>query len=309
MKPETIEQQIAQVGVSADFSLQAALAGPVGAVFRAPAHAPPVPLPLFAASQYEGQGLITLSYDDGLLDNFTHAAPLHLKHRIPANFAVIAKCLVRSATNPRYMTPQMCRVLHDLGFEISSHGLLHCKRLRDMTLKELHQEAYLSKEVIERVIAVPGSVTTYCVPFSRVRSLHVDYLHNVYSVVRQAGSDMNALPLRNKRCVLSHPLTRESSFDQIKGLIDTAIEARSALVLMLHGICPNDARPSPFEVTARLLDQTLEYIAQQGSARLLPVRLSSLRQITPAMMQSARLRSLQNTLLRNMRDTWASLRT
>ena len=304
MKPETIEKQVEHVGVGADFTLSSALAGPLGAVFR-----DPVPLTPFRLGRYAGQGVISVSYDDGLMDNFTHAAPLHLKHRIPANFAVIAKCLIRSATTARYMSPQMCRVLHDLGFEISSHGLLHCKRLRDMTLKELHQEAYLSKAVIERAIAVPGAVTTYCVPFSRVRSLHVNYLHNIYSVVRQAGNEMNELPLRANRCVLSYPLTNASTFQDIRTLIDTAIEKRSALVLMLHGICPNDARPTRFEVPARLLDQILEYIAQQGADRLMPVRLSDLPQITRRAMQSALRRNGQTGWMRQVRDTWASLRT
>lgn len=305
MKPESIEHQVEHLGVSADFALQEALAGNLGDVFR-DALTPPALLSPFELSNYTGQGVINLSYDDGLLNNFTHAAPLHLRYRIPANFAVIAKCLICSATDPGYMTPQMCRVLHDLGFEISSHGLLHCKRLRDMTLEELHQEAYLSKDAIERAIGVPGAVTSYCVPFSRVRPLHVDYLHNVYDVVRQAGSEMNELPWRGKRSVLSYPLMDDTSFQDIRALIDTAIEARSALVLMLHGVCANDARPTRFEVRARLLDQTLDYIAQQGSERLLPVRLSTLPQITRTATPTARLHNTLTSLGRALREAWAS---
>lgn len=308
MKPELIENQLDKVCVSADFGLHDALSGPLGEVFRKPLGAQAAPITAltpFNLSRYRGQGLINLSYDDGLLDNFTHAAPLHLKHAIPANFAVIAKCLIRSSGNPRYMSPKMCRILHDLGFEISSHGLLHCKRLRDMTLKELHQEAHLSKSVIERAIDVPDSVTTYCVPFSRVRSLHVEYLHNVYAVVRQAGSAMNEVPLRGKRCVTSYPLTNETTFADIKALIDSAIENRTALVLMLHGVCPNDARPARFEVPTGVLDQILEYIAQQGPEQLLPIRLSSLRAIKRVSDYFA----LRRGFLQGVRETWGAFRT
>jgi peptidoglycan/xylan/chitin deacetylase (PgdA/CDA1 family) len=307
MKPEFLEHHVEKHRVSVDFRISDALAGPLGVVFEG--KRPPTALPPFQMSSYQGQGLISVTYDDGLLDNFIHAAPLHLKHGIPASFAVIAKCLIRSSGNPRFMTPEMCRVLHDLGFEISSHGLLHCKRLLDMTLRELHQDTHLSKTVIEQLIGVPDAVTSYCVPFSRVRPLHVNYLHKVYSVVRTAGNQMNELPFAERARVSSYPLTRHTSFKDVRQLIDSAIENRTALVLLLHGICRHDARPAEFELSTNMLNQILDYVAQQGPQRLLPVRLSTLPLMTKSNVSAARRRSQTFGMIRTMRDKLASLRS
>ena len=307
MTPAQIEALVEQVRLDGAFDTRAALAGPLGAVFG-PTPPQPGALPPFRLSRYEGQGLISFTYDDGLLDNFTHAAPLHVAHGVPASFAIIAKRLLRSGSEPGYMTPQMVRILHDLGFEVASHGLLHSKRLRDMTLRELHLEAKLSKSAIERAIGVPNAITSYCIPFSRARALHVDYLHKVYAVVRHAGSTLNTLPLEGRQSVASYPVLDDTSFDTLKALIDTAIETRTALVLMLHGICPDDARPKRFESRARVLERVLDHVASQDPSRLLPVPLGALRQITQSAVRTARRRGIQNSLLRGMRDTWASLR-
>ncbi len=307
MTPEFIKFHVNKNRVSADFRLSDALSGPLATLL---AGASPVsPLPPVDLSGYTGQGLISLTYDDGLLDNFTHAAALHLKHGIPANFAIVAKRLFGFASAQHFMTPDMCRVLHDLGFEISSHGLRHSKIVLDMTKHELHQDTHLSKWIIEQVIGVPGAVTTYCVPFSNAWPRHVRYMHKAYSVVRQAGSRMNTLPLADEASVLSFPLTNQTTFGDVQKLIDSAIEHRTALVLMLHGICRNDARPAPFELRVNLLNQILDYIAHQGPKRLLPVRLSTLPLITHQRLRAARARIRQDKSTAVTREGPASLRS
>lgn len=233
MRRKVIEELVQDACIGPEFCLADLLASELGDMLRS-LHEPSEhlkdlrPLRPFSLSRYEGQGLISLSYDDGHLDNFVLAAPMHLQYGIPANFAVVAKRLLQRSYYTRFMSPQMCRILVELGFEISSHGLLHSKFLQDMTLKELHREGYLSKSVIERVIGVPDSVRSYCVPFSRIGALHADYLHSFYPVVRQAGKAMNDIPIQRRRCISSFPLTNDASFETAKALIDEAIESRRA---------------------------------------------------------------------------------
>lgn len=299
MTPALIEQHLSRLRVPDDFSTPAALAGALGGLLGA-AERPGQALAPVPKSRLRGQAVIAFTYDDGHLSNFTRAAPLHLAYGIPANFAVIAKGLLLSDKDPQFMSPQMVRVLHDLGFEISSHGLLHCKRLRDMNLRELHREAKYSKSVIERAIGVPDAVTTYCIPFSRARAIHVDFLHQFYSVVRHAGGALNELPMQRRQCLSSYPLLNDTSFAEIKGWIDTAIETRAGLVLMLHGISRSDTRPARFDIQAGLLEQVLDYVASQSPDRLLPVRLSDMRQVPRASARPWDRPFFQNQLLRNV---------
>lgn len=309
MTPDKIDAWIKRVGVAPDFVLQDHLVGPMGALLRIanPFADPPLRIPAYDPEQYSGQALVCLTYDDGLLDNYTRAAPLHLKYGIPANFAVIAKCLLRKRKHTRFMSPLMCRVLAELGFEISSHGMLHEKALRQMTQAERAQDVADSKVVIERAIGLPGAVTTYCIPFSRSRAGYVEYLHTVYNVVRHGGSAMNDMPLASNRCVLSYPLTNLTGFAEIKALIDDAIASRRTLVLLLHGIAEDGTEPEPFQVPACLLDQILAYIADQGPQRILPMRLSSLRQISDATLHSVRRKQSKNTVLHHLRSAWRAI--
>lgn len=311
MRREVIEELVEKMSIKGDLFVDEHLEAELGAIMRSNSESVEIfkakrPLRPFCLSRYEGQGLISLTYDDGQLNNYVSAAPLHLRYGIPANFAVVAKHLLQSSDSSGFMTPRMCRILVELGFEISSHGLLHSKFLHDMTLKELHQEAYLSRSVIERVIGVPGSVQTYCVPFSRIGSLHADYLHNYYPIVRQAGKALNDIPIRPRRCISSFPLTKDVSLETIKELINDAIENQRALVLLLHGISVNGRRPDEHEISEQLLDQILCYISKRGPRLILPVRLSEYQKITRTAVRGAQRRRARHAFFRNIRENWLS---
>jgi len=87
---------------------------------------------------------IELTFDDGLLDNYTNAYPILKGFGMKAYFFILAGMIGKKG----YMNWQQIEELKNAGMIIGSHGLTH-KILTEMSDMELDEELKGSKEVLE----------------------------------------------------------------------------------------------------------------------------------------------------------------
>jgi len=219
------------------------------------------------SSELTGQGLITLSYDDGLSSNFDLAMPLHEKYQIPATLNIIAGRLY----NPKCFSVDMVKNAHRRGFEIASHCYTHDVGLTYKTDDELHFELGKSKEILSRIIG--EEVATVALPFTQYDDRVLGVAKQYYNGVRIGLNRYNEIPpLDRYKITTAICIEKTHTFDTIKSIVDTIVADKKWGIIMLHGV--NDAPVADmtqYEITPQLLEQVLQYVASFDRSEILPI--------------------------------------
>jgi peptidoglycan/xylan/chitin deacetylase (PgdA/CDA1 family) len=102
---------------------------------------------------------VAVTFDDGFKDNFTTAAPILVKYRIPCT-VFVASSFLRSPS-ALYLTREELKELAALpGVTIGSHGLTH-NRLTACDEATLWRELTESRKEIEDIIGRPVMAISY----------------------------------------------------------------------------------------------------------------------------------------------------
>lgn len=225
-------------------------------------------------ADYNGQGLVTLSYDDGYRNWYENAVPLHSKYNMPGTFNIIGDKL--NSGEKDYMIPSQVWVAHDLGIEIASHTQTHSFLTR-MSEADIQYEFAESINVIESLVG-EGTVSTLAVPFSDynddIRIIAMQY----FDGIRVLGRKTNVPHQYDPYWLESYAITNTIEFDDVKKWIDKAVVEKSWVIIMLHGI--TEDRLGEYETTPQILEQIMQYIDGLGKDAILPVNTRDGLQLT-----------------------------
>ncbi|MFI2857355.1 stalk domain-containing protein [Paenibacillus sp. JSM ZJ436] len=242
-----------------------------GAAPATPEPAPPAAVPIEDMSKidplneklYKGQALVTLSYDDGYRNWYNNALPLHSKYNFPGTFNIIGNKIYSGEEG--FMNSSHVWVSHDLGIEIASHTQTH-PFLTTQTESEIREEFKTSKFILEDLV---GEVSTIAIPYSAynddIREIALDYFDGVRVFSRETNTENNYDP----HWLKSFAVVNTTEFSTIQGWIDRAIEEKSWVIIMLHGI--TEERLGEYETTPQILGQVMQYINDQGKDKIMPV--------------------------------------
>ena len=151
-----------------------------------------VPLSEQVAGCRKGSGMggtLSITFDDGYIDNFEVAAPILRKLGLPATFFVATAFIgtdyappwdQQLARRPGWMTWDQVRSLRDQGFEIGAHTDSHI----DLGLADaavIRAELAVCREKLQREIGLTPKLFAY--PFGGRNNISPDSL----SLVREAG--------------------------------------------------------------------------------------------------------------------------
>jgi peptidoglycan/xylan/chitin deacetylase (PgdA/CDA1 family) len=114
-----------------------------------------------------------LTFDDGCLDNFTHAYPILRKYGCPASYYIVTDWVGR----PDRMTRDMVREVAHNGITVGSHTVSH-PRLSTLPPEKVRQELRESRAWISDVTGV--ECAEFCYPFG-------DYSPAVKRMVEEEG--------------------------------------------------------------------------------------------------------------------------
>ncbi|MEW6169953.1 MAG: polysaccharide deacetylase family protein [Candidatus Omnitrophota bacterium] len=98
-----------------------------------------------------------ITFDDGLLDNYTTAFPILKEFDIKAYFFI----LTSKVREEGYMNWEQIKELHNAGMTIGSHGMTH-RLLTELSENELYYELSQSKKILEDNLSQP--VENFSIP-------------------------------------------------------------------------------------------------------------------------------------------------
>ena len=259
------------------------------------------------------KSIISLSFDDGHLDNYTTALPILKQYDLAATFNIAASYVLGDETarrNIRFEEPMTAQMVNKIAqspnFEIAGHGDMHNYTREDMFAWKEKLKAIIGKSDAEPLyqtphgggmgFAVPGTaidtkdkqilqqLIDYGITYTRVsiryksqagfktflRKLsRVIPLPQLYAwayadtTLTEADRGINLLP--------SVPVLKQTSFAQLKALIDLAISRGAHLIIMLHSIKQVPEHNWSFATSE--FERLCTYLAQQkaqGSIDVLP---------------------------------------
>ncbi|KQL43949.1 hypothetical protein AN963_21075 [Brevibacillus choshinensis] len=219
-----------------------------------------------SAKDFNGQAMITFSYDDGLDTFYDFALPLHEKYGIPATDNIIAG-RIKDGARTMYLDADQIRDMYDRGVEIGSHSFSHADGLTTLSDEDLDFELRESKAVLEQIVP---KVQTIGIPFSMYDKRVKASVKKYYKAARNFEHLQNDVPSADKLWLhTAIAVTNETTFDQIKLRIDEAVKNKQWCIIMLHGIDPDNR--DLYEIKPALLEKVLAYVASLGRDKILPV--------------------------------------
>lgn len=93
---------------------------------------------------------VAITFDDGYLDNYTHAYPVLKKYNIPAAIFVVINRVGKHLGNDDYMSWSQIRELSESGLiTIGSHSMSHPNLSEIDSEEQLKEEIFESKKILE----------------------------------------------------------------------------------------------------------------------------------------------------------------
>lgn len=199
------------------------------------------------------QGMVSLNFDDGFLSAYEIAFPILEEAGMRGTLYLIS----RHMEPPLYMTRAQALDIQSRGHEIGAHTREHV-RLSGLTYSEIQDEVIGSKEDLEKM-GFRG-VDTFAYPFG-------DYNQDVLAVVKEAGF----IAARGTHPGFNHAATdpfqlqsklieKGRSIEEIRALIDRAVQEKTWLILAFHRMGDKGNRVS---ASPEMLQQIVDYLIEK----------------------------------------------
>lgn len=177
-------------------------------------------------------GAVSLTFDDGLLDQYNNALPKLESAGMKGTFFIVSELLADNGAQGFVSRAQISDI-YSKGHEIGSHTRTH-PHLSELTLEQQQNEIEGSRD--DLLAMNVGPITSFAYPYGDYNATTVGIVQN--SGLTNARSTWNGYAEQTspKYELPRFSVENNVTIAQVKSWIDTAIANKKWLILALHGI-------------------------------------------------------------------------
>ncbi len=199
------------------------------------------------------QAIISVNFDDGWESVATVGQKYFDKYGIKTTQYVVASYVNNEQA---YMSKSQLKELQAKGHEIGAHSLKHCNMAK-LSLQDLEYDSRVSHDILTRDY---GPISSYAYPYGAFNDQTVEVLDSIYPYLRTTTSGFNDQYFDPHNIKVQN-VRLETSLDEIKGWIATAVERKQWLVLVYHKVDTND----DFGVSEADFDKQMAMVKDSGA--------------------------------------------
>lgn len=202
--------------------------------------------------------IISFTFDDGWLSQYTTGLPLLCKYQVPATFFLISGYF----GYPAYMYPNHVRTLIQDGEEIADHTVDHAD-LAKLPPQRVQWELSYSQQTLQQLFG--QKIVDFATPYGSYNEDVLQEARRLFESHRSTNDGLNGPgdfdPYNIQSITYGDSIT---TLDQYKQWIDQAIQTHQWLVLTFHQV---DTSGQQYSVPPKLLEQILAYTASHPEIR------------------------------------------
>ena len=204
--------------------------------------------------QWDGEGVVTLWFDDGHISQYTTAAPLLTSMNTLGSLAVTT----RAVDTPGYMNWNQVRGLHNQGWDVHAHTRTHHCSLDQAEEATVIDEIIGSKEDMTKKNLPALDFVTPC-------GVENDYIKNLvkenFRSLRTSYPGDNQLPLLDPYAIKAYALRNYNTVEEVKEWVNQAINNKSWVVLMFHQV---DSSGTEYSVSTQDFKSMMKIVSDSG---------------------------------------------
>jgi peptidoglycan/xylan/chitin deacetylase (PgdA/CDA1 family) len=211
--------------------------------------------------KWNGQGLVTLWFDDAWESQFSLAYPLLSELSLVGALAVPSKMI----NFPNYMSWYQVKSLQYHGWEITSHTRSHSCNPDD------YSESFVKDELegsLRDLTSQGLFVDNYVTPCGLNSALEIEYAKKNYLSLRTTIDGHNPLPIQDHYNLKVQAIERTTTIADVQKWLDEARQNGSWLILMFHQI--DDIPENKFGSTYQTFSDIIKQVKQSGLSVVTP---------------------------------------
>ncbi|MBK8078422.1 MAG: polysaccharide deacetylase family protein [Kineosporiaceae bacterium] len=209
-------------------SLPATPKPPAPAPAPAPEPTTPAPAPTTPAPVPATNGMVSITFDDGLTSQYDNAAPVLASHGLPATFYLISSNVGAGG----YMSVSQAAALQGRGHELGSHSATHAN-LPSLSPSALTAELAGSKTALE---ANFGTIRSLAYPFGAYNTAVAAEAGKYYTTARTTDGGFNTRGAINRTALTMHYVLQGTDAATVAGWVEQAKNSGSWVILVYHGV-------------------------------------------------------------------------
>ena len=203
------------------------------------------------------EGMVTLSFDDSWLSQYTTALPIVEAAGIKATFYLTTEPIQKFWSG--FMTTAQVKDLVVRGHEIGGHTVTH-NNLTNLSSSKVTQELVNSKNYLQNLTG--ASVTALAYPYGAYSNTVKNAAKNAgYTTARSVEEDTLNLPTTDKLVLKGLIPELNTPMSQVKAAIDEAKAKKQWLIIGLHEI---NNSGDQYSNTPAQLQEIVNYITSTG---------------------------------------------
>ena len=205
------------------------------------------------------RGIVSVSFDDGWVNQLQNAEPVLLANHIPATYNIIAGEMT-TPDEAGYMTSAQVKGLYTdgNGNEIASHTVHHCDLTGVQTdnpancpipisTAQINSELQDSQTILQNLIGAP--VTDFAYPYGSYNAATIANAKQYYTSQRSVISGYNTKDNLDPTQLKIYEVDSNITTAQVQAWIDGAIQNKAWLILVYHevAITPSDPTDATYD--------------------------------------------------------------